>query len=311
MGFIKLKNLIDEWVEDKPLNNDELSYTQLYRWALDAAKDMSVVDTKKHKIVLLQLNNTKSELPSDFYSVISVAYRVKKDKKKEIYTEQVVEYTKKLHNGCSIKTRVECNRCNKLECGCDTKKEIIEVDVDKIWELSNPWYYNASKFAMPGDSNMLQAIGGSGGAYFKLMKYSTNDFFNLNNHIPNCLNIGCVSEYEYVIRDGYIETNINHPSEVLLAYYGNVVDEDGDLLVLDDVDASEFIMYSLDFRFYKMKAEKNIDNNTFSNYYRLQKDSDYNRNIAIGRFKSNVAIPSREKLKAELSKTFAQKKLSY
>lgn len=310
INYIPITPIINDWIEDNPFSQEFLNFTQLRRWALDTAKDFSTVDATKDKIVVLSLNNTKAELPTDFHSIISIGYRMLESEKDCLTVEKVIEYTQKTHDGCEYKINVECEDCHEERC--EPGIPAVVVQVDKAWEMENPWYYNVSKFAKPGDSQSLNRLGmwGKKRPEFKLMSYNVRPFHNIEYHLPDCVNINCnYCEHKYIIEPPFIETDIltTKKVELLLAYRGKRTDDRGDLLIPDVTDAVDAISFQLDYNYYK------------SLYRRTRNRADLNdletalsrRDQAIGRVKNRLALYDADKLRSTMNEVFKAKKTVY
>lgn len=310
INYISINPIIQDWIEDNPFSQEFLNLTQLRRWALDTAKDISTIDATKDKIVVLSLNNTKSELPSDFDSIISVGYRVLGKKDKCLTAEKVVEYTQKTHNGCSYRIGVECDKCHTDSC--EPGIQAVTVQVDKVWEMENPWYYNVSKFAKPGNSHDLNTIGMRGKRHpsFELLTYNVRPFHNVEYHVPNCVNVNNPTcKHKYIIDLPFIETDIltTEPVELLMAYRAKRTDEKGDLLIPDTTSAIEAINYQLDYKYYKMVYRKTRDRADLSD----SETALVKRDQAIGRVKNYIALNDVDKLRANLEEVFKPQKTVY
>lgn len=310
VNYIPLDPIINDWIEDNPFSQEFLNATQLRRWAIDTAKDFCTVDSTKDKITVLPVHNTKAKLPTDFHSIISVGYRIVEKDSDCLPIQKVIEYTQKTHAGCSHKISVECDACHTESC--EPGLPAVVVQVDKVWEMENPWYYNVSKFAKPGDSQSLNRIGlkGKHGKEFKLMTYNVKPFHNAEYHVPNCVNINIKNcEHKYIIDLPYIETDIltTKKVELLMAYRGKRTDERGDLLIPDITDAIEAINYQLDYNYYK------------SLYRRTRERADLNdsetalarRDQSIGRVKNHIALNDSDKLRANMEDVFQAQKTVY
>ena len=302
-NYIPIDPIISDFIEDNRLSQENVSMSQLKRWAIEACSDFLTVDASVHKITLLDVVNTKAELPKDFHTVISMAYRLyEKDGGSCTTTNKVVEYTQSQYGmDCDLEIRVKCPKCKETNCNCNSG--VIEIDVDKVWQMENPWYYNASRFGVPVDSNQLYGAKKQTG--FKLMSYSTSNFHNLNYHLPSCVNLECKDcEYKYIIERPFIETDItlenkNQKAELLLAYYGRRTDAKGDPLVPDIPDASEAIQSHLAYKWFRgefVASGSPIARGLYMEAMQL-------RDISIARAKTLLATPDVDKLRAELSQT--------
>jgi hypothetical protein len=290
-NYIPLEPIIEDWIEDNKLSQEQVSKTKLKRWATDVAKDFLTVDASKHKIAVLSVVNTKAELPADFHTMISVAYRIFEDKKDCTTITRVSEYTQRQYGQeCDLEIRVKCNKCNKTSCDCN--RGVVEVDVNRIWEMENPWYYNTSRFGVPIDSTELYDRKKENG--FRLMAYTTNPYHNAQYHVPSCVNLHCHNcEYHYSLDLPFIETDImtkNEHAELLISYLGKRTDQKGDPLIPDITSAIEAIEYHLSYRWYRMEFV-----GTGSPIaQRIYTESEQKRDRSISRVKTELAIPDKD-----------------
>jgi hypothetical protein len=254
----------------------------------------------KHKIALLQVNNTKVELPKDFKQLISIAYRIPPTKDDCTTAKQIVEFTQKGFDGCDIEIKLNCSKCGNDSCKCNSP--VVEVDIDRIQMMENPWYYDASRFAKPYDTSDLYSDGRKDtNGHFKLMAYATNPFFNVNAHIPDCVNLKCKDcdkRYTIDTDTNVVETDITEPNaELLIAYLAMQSGSDGDPLIPDNTNAIEAIEYQLSYKYYRMKFVRTGDN-VFRTLYT---EAAQRRDLAVGRLKSEMAVPNPDKFKSEMS----------
>ncbi len=99
--------------------------------------------------------------------------------------------------------------------------------------------------------------------------------------------------------------------EILLAYLGTSVDEKGNMLVPDMVNVIEAVHHHLDYKWYKMMAEKSIGTSAANDYKFFYKDAEQSRDRSIGRVKSETGIPTPDQLYAQMYELFKPKKLVY
>ena len=299
--LISIEPLLFNWMEDNPVEEDNISKTQLYRWAHHVSSMFSVIDGGHDKIAILPVKAGKVIPPKDFRFIRSIAYRKYPKKGGECTTvERVSQYTQKQYGkDCDLEINVKCDPC--YEDNCDCSSEIVEIDVNKIWELENPWYYYGNKFGRPMSSLDIETDDFDYG--FRLLKSTSKDFFNVNSHLPECQRVDCddcVHEYKVVNRS-LIETDIITEKgvdvEVLLAYVGDTTDEEGNLLIPDIPDVHEAISYQLDYMFYKKKSRDERD----SFYKRESIESLQLRDMAIARARNVITIPEGDEIRAYFS----------
>ena len=79
---------------------------------------------------------------------------------------------------------------------------------------------------------------------FKLMRRTTNHFFNIPYHINECINFNNDTHVEYNIEYPNIITNFKKGT-VLIAYLGVAIDSDGYRMIPDLEEVYEAIYYSI------------------------------------------------------------------
>lgn len=300
MAYLSLDPIITDWIEDNDLAQENISKSQLKRWAIDIIKDFTTVDMYKHKIALLKVHNTKVELPKDFKQLISIAYRIYDTKDDCTTVEEISEFTQKHCDDCELTVKVSCGICHKDTCDCNSK--IVEVDIDRMHMMYNPWYYDASKFAKPYNTSELYRDPKKGtSGRFKLMAHATNPFFNVSAHIPDCINLKCSgSDKRYTLHSdtNVVETDITEPNaELLIAYLSMHSGSDGDPKIPDNTNAIEAVEYQLSYKYYRMKFAKSGD----KVFQLLYSEAAQRRDIAVGRLKTEMAIPNPDEFRAHMS----------
>lgn len=300
MAKISIDPILRDWIEDNELEDENISLTQLRRWAIDIVKDFTTVDMYVDRIAHRNIYNTKADLPEDFKMLISIAYRINESKKDCITVEEIVEFTQKCDDGCDYVVNVKCSKCKKDKCSCNNP--VVEIDIDRMQMMHNPWYYDASRFAKPGNTSELYSDGRKDTrGRFKRMANATDPFFNADTHIPECVNLRCTDcDKRYVIHTdtNVVETNITEPNaELLIAYKAMQSDSEGNPLIPDNTNAIEAIEYQLSYKYYRKKF-KSSGSNVFRALY---KEAQAERDIAVGRLKSELGIPDPNNLRAGLS----------
>ena len=300
MAYIKIDPILDDWIEDNELTQENISKSKLKRWALDIVKDYTTIDLWKDYIALLSVKNTKAQLPPNVKQIISIGYRIFEDRKDCTTINQISEYTQKGIDGCDLEIKVKCQKCAKDKCSCNSS--VVEVDIDRIQMMQNPWYYDASRFARPYHTEELYHDGRKDTkGKFKLMAYATNPFHNVNNHIPDCVNLKCNNcEHRYIYHDdtNTIETDITaENAELLVAYKGTRLTDDGDFLIPDNTNAIEAIEYQLTYKYFSNKfksSEKPAHRTAYMEA--MQK-----RDLAVIRLQTELGIKDPNQIRAELS----------
>ena len=201
VSYIPVDVAIGEYIEDFDIKENEIDEVLLKKWALDAVDMVSTTEQLVHKIALLDVQDYRTELPEDFDLLCEISYRL--EPPKDCYTKktQITKFAQKTAEGCELDIHVKCPKCHKSECdGCGQNSVI--VDVDRIWEMSNSHYYYPTRFMSPRG---VQTFGR--GEYssvysdkFKLLRPTINNWFQLQQQIPHCVNAHCKDcEESYMI----------------------------------------------------------------------------------------------------------------
>jgi len=299
-NYIPVDPILDDWIEDKELMQENISKSKLKRWAFDIVKDFTTVDMQKDYIALLPIKNTKADLPKNAKQIISVAYRIFEDRKDCTTVKQISEYTQKGFDGCDLEIKVKCGKCASDKCTCNSP--IVEVAIDRIQLMQNPWYYNASKFGMPFDTDQLYHNGRKDTkGKFKLMAYAINPFHNVNMHIPDCVNLTCTNcDHKYITNpDTFtIETDItDENAELLVAFKGTMAATNGDFLIPDNTNAIEAIEYQLTYKYFSNKFTHTSNQAHRAAYSEAMQK----RDLAVIRLQNELGIRDPNELRAELS----------
>lgn len=228
--------IISDWEEDSGGRSAKL--TNIRKWANDETKKLYTVEQLTKQISFINIDNHHGYLPENYHKIIQAAYGDVK-RKQHVIEHKAVEWVSKNHyTGCNINVRATCPSCHKpcnpKQCDCSSSVLEYEYTPNLYDKAAHPeWYpkmvglgmYNigrVGKEPVHGDCPM-----------FKLMRPRTNSFFNINAHIPGCLNFNVTSKVTYEIHDNYqIEVN-EKECKVLISYLGYRIDDDGFYMVPD------------------------------------------------------------------------------
>lgn len=304
---VPLNIVIDEAFSDLELDAQERNMATIRRQATDIYREFATTEQLIHKIVLLETDrHGKIEIPGDFKKIDQIAYRLKKRKDDCTPREQVVEWVQNVYNCAGedfeVKIDVRADACTSQSCASLP----IEVDVDFAWQKSNPWYYSQSKMAVPKDiTHELNRDKSYLSNKFTLMAYKGNSYFRLQYHMDdNCENLHCLGcKYAYSLEYPYILTDLPKDTEVLLSYFAEVTDEDGNILIPDDPDALEAIKEGILAKYFRLKFLESGEKN-FEYFY---KDSENKSTQAIGRAKSKLGSPINQELRTFLSNVWMRR----
>jgi len=206
-------------------------------------------------IALIDIDNYKGALPTNLKYVSQALYKEEFEEVCELPV--VTEYAKKLYGtDCDIQVSLKCDPCSD---SCKTKSIIMDVDYNYL--TSNPqWAYNHSKFFYGSRNTNNYRSGRDIFPGFSLMKKTTNNFFNVPYHINECINFNEDCTIEYNIEYPNIITNFKK-GQVLLAYVGVAIDEDGYRMIPDVEVVYDAIYYSIRERLLEQKFDNEPNQN--------------------------------------------------
>lgn len=312
LQYVSISNAVQDWIQDNDLEHEEINESLLIRWAVDCVRWCSTPEQLKHKIAILQIENSRARLPDDFELLAQAASNVrweppcdcsqspppeccgwksvpKQNRVPKTRREDIVQWVHgTMDKDCHLEINLVCPTCHKTACDCRTPT--VEVDVDRIWEMAHPEiYYN--HFTKIGRFGYGPGQNGPYDSYytpkFKLMRYSTNDYFKLKHILTDCPNVNCDNCWrEFVLDLPYIEVDFGE-GEVLLSYLGKALDEKGEIMIPDHPDVFEAISNHLDYKYYRIQWKK-TKNQRFSTMSREAMElRDYHIGIAV----SSMEVP--------------------
>jgi hypothetical protein len=257
-NFISVKAAVHEFRRFTGIEG-ELNKSDLIAFANDALDRILTAEQFKHKILLIPVENYKAELPPDFKYICQVAYRQTCPEGRNTRFE-ITEFTKNiLGSDCDLKINVECPKCSEFNCNCKT--DIIEVNVDRIFELNNPQLTVGYMDHFYGYGTM--DTGQKSSIYhpeFQLIRKTTSSFFNVPYHIGECVNLNLDCNIEYTIDLPNLIINVKS-GEILLSYFGFPLDEEGYRLMPNDATVIKAVSYALAERYLYQEYLKTYDQN--------------------------------------------------
>lgn len=320
-NYVSIKNAVQDWIQDNDFGHDEIDQSLLIKWAVDCVRWCSTTEQLKHRIVILQVENSRARLPDDFVLLAQAASNVIyeepcdcsqdetlpccKDKSTPRYgrvpktrREDIVQWVQgTLEKDCELEINLICPTCHETGCSCETPA--VEVDVDRIWEQSHPeiYYNHFTKLGRFGNGPGLNGLSSSYyTSKFTLMRYATNDFHRLEHILTDCPNVSCTSCYkEFIIDLPYIEVDFGE-GEILLSYLGRPLDGDGEILIPNHPDIFEAIVNHLDYKWYRMLWKKTGD----PAKREVSREAMALREDHIGKAKGELEIPEFHKFKSYL-----------
>lgn len=281
--YVSIKNAVFDWITDNKLSQEEVDEPLLIKWGVDCVRWCSTQEQLKHRIVILQVNNSRARLPDDFVLLAQAASNVRweepcicdQEPQPDCCSKSIPNYNRlpksrredivqwvqgTLEKDCELEINLKCPTCRKSDCDCDSP--VVEVDVDRIWEMAHPEIYyghftRIGRFGYgPGQNSPYASY------YtpkFKLMRYATNDYHRLRNILTDCPNVNCDNCYkEFILDLPYIEVDFGE-GEILLSYLGRPLDGDGEIMIPDHPDVIEAIVNHLDYKWYRALWKKTGD----------------------------------------------------
>lgn len=266
---LSIYSIIEDYIAKT--GNSEISIEDILRFAHNALDRIIPAQEFVPKIALLDVVNYKAKVPQGFDQVLQAGY-LDTTQYSKVRSEHVIEYYKNIYgtgtelegNNCKIISRVECNNCEGLD---PCKNEILTIDVDKTYLDANPGFiYQHNKF-YAGD----RKLGGNQCSihpHFKLMRRTSNYFYNIPYHINECINVNADSRVEYDIHLPNIIVNFKE-GQIILAYLSKNVDKDGYLMIPNVPIVYDAVIQSIEERLAYIDYRKNKINEN----YRFWQDS--------------------------------------
>lgn len=311
-GYVSINNAIKEWTEDTDLAHEEIKPELLIRWATDCVRMINTDQQLRHRIGLFQVENSRVQLPNDFVMLCQAASNVFPDeycdcsqdpdccaknnnsrRTPKSRREDIVQWVQgTLEKDCELEINLVCPDCHKTACECNTP--VVEVDVDRVWEMAHPEIYyrhhtRIGRFGYgPGPWSSYYT------PKFKLMRYASNDYYNLKHVLGGCPNVNCPQCInEFIIDLPYIEVDFER-GEILVSYLGKVLDEKGDYMIPDHPDVFSAIFWHLESKWFWMEYRRTLKDNAIKSQelYRAHKTAEQNRELAIGQAKSKLELPA-------------------
>lgn len=301
VNFISLESLIPSYkkmVGSESFDSDtygNIPELDLLEWGNEAVGKLLTATQKVHKLVVLPVRDYRAMLPKGFLAVIQAAYRAYPEKR--CRREEIVQWTQNVldGSGCKVVIDLECPSCREVKCTCESP--MVTVDVNEIFKASHPEYYYGYMANFTGYGNTF----GNEKACkytdeFRLMRRTSNTFYNIPYHIGNCVNFSVDSAVEYDIHpvgvDGFQISTTFKEGEVLIAYISEYVDPQGWRMVPNVEEAIEAVLAYMDERVgYRYWRKNKGDQVAFRDYQMLKTL----RSQALARAVSTLKMPDKDK----------------
>lgn len=303
-NFVSLRSIVSDFVEDNDVRQTQIDENLIKKWGETCASWLTTADQMvAHRTIILDVDRGKTKYPADLQKIVQVAYRKSPPPTSKTRNEQISQWIQHTYDPDQ---KLEINLITK---GCDEPNcddAYVEVDVDRIWEMSHPEIYYRGFFRKV-------TWGKGGGAkynddhIFRIMNYSTNDFFGVNMHIPDCLNIVAPDINEtYVLNPPYIEVEFER-GELLLSYLGKRTDEFGDLMVPDHPSAIQAVYFYMTYKWFWLEFSRTGDNAALRKLRMAEEQ--YKTHLSEAR--AAISMPDYNKLKPILLQNFAKRVPAY
>lgn len=285
-NYVPLSSAISDYIEDYQFD-EEIDESLLTKWATDILRQLETDSLLCNKIAILDIVDYKVKLPEDFKMICEIAYRAEGEKcPPKRRSDKISQWVANTQDNCELEINVKCD-CGSTDCR-DCDQNHIEIDVDRMWELANPWYNYSSRFAR------VSRFGEGKSSYtseFKLLKYDGNSpWSGIQLHLNDCANVHCPNcEHTYRFHTNNIEVNSIKKGEVLISYLASVRDENGDIQIPDDPIVIEAVG---DYILYKMMRKDYFAGGKEAKDYRAYKDAEQVHYTSLGRARSKLDTPS-------------------
>jgi hypothetical protein len=297
-SLVSVASVVDEWKSDTTFEGD-ISPDKLMRWANDAAAKFMTDEQLVVNISLLNVFDYRANLPDNFKFINQAAYRRKEQGC--IPREQIVEWQFDTldGSGCKFKVNLDCPKCHKTSCGCDSP--IVTIDADVLWASSHPETQVAHVRHFFDFGGNTQRYGKGSQTFFKLMRPAQNTFFAAQAFLSGCQSFEVDNIVEYRVEHPNILVNFRE-GQVLLSYMGVKTDDAGWLMIPDNPYVFEAIHYTIEEKLAHAEYRKRKDQGNRV-YYMDMKQS---KELAIGRARNKLQIPSADEWMAMMQNHFSK-----
>lgn len=311
MKFISIKEVLGDWLEDTD-NEEAYTKSSIYKWAGQAYKFADENFNLMPHMCILQVNNYKAKLPQNFVKLGIAAANPKKEEPcnctdcecnekpkttsfKKTCNNEILEWHQSIYGkDCEIKIQAKCGRCDSMECGCDTKDLIVYADT--AWKQANPWF-DRTGYSNTGEFGRAKNAMGKPNRKpqkpkFQRMNVTQNEFFRAEYYLGDCASVNCPDcQHSFQIQScEYINVDFQE-GEVLLAYKGEMLDEEGFMMIPNVEALHSAIFYFIESKVFWKKYRTNVINDQRTSQLALQAF-----NVADAKFKEDISIARSEML---------------
>jgi hypothetical protein len=239
--YMKVGEFVGDWL-DETGHQGHFNVDLVEKFAQDEAEELSQGNAGKEFISVLYVEDYTAELPVNFQREVQAAYNIYPTK--PIRRQEISQFTLPIFDGtgCELKIDIECPKCHRSECSCNTP--IIEVNTDHLYKISNPQNHTAYWNHFTGYTNLTEYPRDNRCQYhpqFRLMYPKINDFWNIQYNVSECVNLSVDNEISYLIDRPNIVVNFQQ-GQILLNYFGLRLDNEGKSLIPKDKDVIDSIV---------------------------------------------------------------------
>ena len=304
--YINISNVVNDFVEDNGITHDEVENIPLMKWAVDALNMMALTEQLRNKVILLRVENSRTELPEDFKILLQASANVRDRNWVKTRREELVQWVQGTYEkDCHLQIDLICDKCHKNtpSCSCgDPDHKPIVVDVDRVWEMAHPEIYYRH-YRKVGRFGYGPQPGSSYSPRFQLMNATNHDYFKANLILGDCPNVDCREcVHTFRLDLPYLEVDFQE-GEVLLGYLGRVLDADGAPMIPDHPDVLEAIQHHLEYKWYGREWKRS--NDQFAR--QKQAEAGQSREVCMGLAMSALNMPEFKEAQAWIDNDFLKR----
>lgn len=307
---VSLQSVVDQAIEEAGMDREEVRMQLFKRWATEAASMVPVQEELVHRLDLIPVENAKALLPNDFKLLQQVVGRVERDDSCG-RVEKLSQWVQGTQDpDVSLEINLVCSKCSKRACSCG--QPVIEIDVDRTWELAHPESYlkrwdRTETIGMGSGSSSNRH--GVHKKEWQLLRYAQGDFFKANIFLKDCPNFHVPVGYNsFSITKPYID--VDFPTgEIILSYLGRQMDANGDIRVPDQVDLKEAIKYHIMHKYFQQKYYRAIGGTTenAAAFGQASNMAESKREASFRLYKAQAIIPEFHDFRNFMQRTWMQR----
>ena len=311
LDYIPLRTITREAVEDSGMSSSELKQQVLDRWTTDAVNMIPIQETYVYKIAHLIVSDYSAPIPEDFVIVQQVAARTEKFDMKCSRRERLSSFAFGTADpDVDIEVRVLCNQCGNTNCRC--RRGVIEIDVDRIWELAHPEAY-MKRFFRHGVVGEGSGNHSNRGKEWQLLRYAQGDFFRGKYFLSDCPNLFADHCYNaFSIEYPHIKTDFSD-GEIIISYLGRRLDEDGNVMIPNHPDLISAVKSHINYMWANQMYFKNLGSPTVNAqaYLQAAEIAKSRREESFRTYRSAVTIPEFKEFRNWVQRYWEQRHINH